>query len=91
MTALDTNNFFEDLAFNISDSFEQTGYDDVKVETATSCLIYIKVDTIGTCITIDVTGIGSIKLNINQYFKGILSLLIAIDSAYQKTTDQWYC
>lgn len=91
MTKLDTDKFKEDLCFNINDKFEQTGYEDVSVESLNPNLILIKVDTIGVCITIDVVSVGNIKMNINEYFDGILSLLINIDEAFKETKTQWYC
>lgn len=90
MTKLDTNKFQEDLCFNIKDKFEQTGYEDVSVCSLNPNLILIKVDTIGVCITIDVVGVGNIKMNINEYFDGILSLLINIDEALKETRSDWY-
>lgn len=90
MTKLDTNKFQEDLCFNINVKFEQTGYEDVSVESLNPNLILIKVDTIGVCITIDVVGVGNIKMNINEYFDGILSLLINIDEALKETKSDWY-
>lgn len=91
MTKLDTDKFKEDLCFNIKDKFEQTGYEDVSVASLNPNLILIKVDTIGVCITIDVVGVGNIKMNINEYFDGILSLLINIDEALKETKSDWYC
>lgn len=91
MTKLDTDKFKEDLCFNIKDKFEQTGYEDVSVASLNPNLILIKVDTIGVCITIDVVDAGNIKMNINEYFDGILSLLINIDEALKETKSDWYC
>lgn len=91
MTKLDTDKFKEDLCFNIKDNFEQTGYEDVSVASLNPNLILIKVDTIGVCITIDVVDVGNIKMNINEYFDGILSLLINIDEALKETKSDWYC
>lgn len=91
MTKLDTNKFREDLCFNINDKFEQAGYEDVSIVSLNPNLILIKVDTIGICITIDVVSVGEIKLNINNYFYGILNLLINIDEALKETKNQWYC
>ena len=90
MTKLDTDKFQEDLCFNIKDKFEQTGYEDVSVASLNPNLILIKVDTIGVCITIDVVGVSNIKMNINEYFDGILSLLINIDEALKETRSDWY-
>lgn len=90
MTKLDTDKFQEDLCFNIKDKFEQTGYEDVSVASLNPNLILIKVDTIGVCITIDVVGVGDIKMSINEYFDGILSLLINIDEALKDTRSSWY-
>lgn len=90
MTKLDTDKFKEDLCFNIKDKFEQTGYEDVSVASLNPNLILIKVDTIGVCITIDVVDVGNIKMNINEYFDGILSLLINIDEALKETKSDWY-
>lgn len=90
MTKLDTNKFQEDLCFNIKDKFEQTGYEDVSVTSLNPNLILIKVDTIGVCITIDIVGVSNIKMNINEYFDGILSLLINIDEALKDTRSSWY-
>lgn len=91
MTKLDTDKFKEDLCFNIKDMFEQTGYEDVSVASLNPNLILIKVDTIGVCITIDVVDVDNIKMNINEYFDGILSLLINIDEALKETKSDWYC
>ena len=90
MTKLDTDKFQEDLCFNIKDKFEQTGYEDVSVASLNPNLILIKVDTIGVCITIDVVSVGNIKMNINSYFDGVLSLLINIDEALKETRSDWY-
>lgn len=91
MTKLDTDKFKEDLCFNIKDKFEQAGYEDASVASLNPNLLLIKVDTIGVCITIDVVDVGNIKMNINEYFDGILSLLINIDEALKETKNQWYC
>lgn len=90
MTKLDTNKFQEDLCFNIKDKFEQTGYEDVSVCSLNPSLILIKVDTVGVCITIDAVDVGKIKMSINEYFDGILSLLINIDEALKETQSDWY-
>lgn len=91
MTNLDTNKFRDDLEFNLNDSFEQTGYEDVKTKILEPNLILIVTDTIGVCITIDVVSVGEIKMSINNYFDGILSLLINIDEALKETKSDWYC
>lgn len=91
MTNLDTNKFRDDLEFNLKDSFEQTGYEDVKTKILEPNLILIVTDNIGVCITIDVVSVGEIKMSINNYFDGILSLLINIDEALKETKSDWYC
>lgn len=90
MIKLDTDKFKEDLCFNIKDKFEQTEYEDVSIASLNPNLILIKADTIGVCITIDVVSVGEIKMSINNYFDGILSLLINIDEALKETKSQWY-